>query len=40
VNDLTGTTKTDINVIDECRLFFNFMDAIPGEKIGKKEHQF
>jgi len=30
--------KNNINVIDECRLFFNFM--LPSEKIEKKKNQF
>ena len=30
--------SSNINVIDECRLFFNFM--LPSEKIEKKKNRF
>jgi len=34
----TSRHSTNINVIEECRLFFNFM--LPGEKKLKKEESF
>jgi len=39
-NDRRVGGSTNINAIAECRLFFNFMLGLPGEKIEKRRISF